>query len=328
MKKKIGGLILRLAVSCAAIGLVLWSQREHLHEALLILRTDVKWGYVLIALLTYIGALVVISVRLKFVFAVQKIFLSFKETFYLSWIGLFFNLFLPSAVGGDIAKIYYAYKHSLRKMASTTSVIWDRLLGFSALIALAMVAITFYSKQLNDVRLDFVVYLFLAFFFGLMLFFSSRHIARPFKFLRHLIPSQKLRQTLEDMYHSLYGYKGHLRILGGTFLLSIIGQSLFIMVHYWLTASLGISLSPWLFFILIPILSIVTMAPSIGGLGVREAAVIYLFKPYMSNERALALSLLLDMLIYTLSFAAGILYAFKGGLKKKMIQEMEEVNES
>ena len=79
-------------------------------------------------------------------------------------------------------------------------------------------------------------------------------------------------------------------------------------------------------FILIPVLSIASMAPSIGGLGVREAAIIYLFKHYMPNERALALSLLLDMLIYALSFAGGILYAFKGGLKARVMHEMEEIN--
>lgn len=325
MKKGLAGLILRISISFGAIGLVLGSQREHLHEALLILQTEVVWFYVFLAAVTYIGALAVITLRLQYVFRVQHIHLSFRETYYLTWIGLFFNLFLPSAVGGDIAKAYYAYKHSHKKVQATTSVIWDRLLGFSTLIGVAMIAVWIFSEELNDVRLDFLVYVFLAFFAGVMLFFSSRHIARPFKFLRHWIPSEKLRRLIEEIYLSLYSYKGHFGVLVLTLFLSLIGQGLFILVHYCLTLSLGVSINPWLFFILIPILSIVSMAPSIGGLGVREAAIVYLFKSYMPNERALALSLLLDMLLYTLSFAAGILYAFKGGLKAKLIHEMEAI---
>jgi uncharacterized protein (TIRG00374 family) len=325
MKKSVG-LVLRLAVSFGAIGLVFWSQREHLGAAFQILRQDIVWHYVFLAVATYMLALAVITKRLQSVFRVQHIHLTFRETYYLTWVGLFFNLFLPSAVGGDIVKAYYAYKHSHKKVQSTTSVIWDRLLGFSALIGVAMIAVWVYSKELNDIRLDYLVYIFLAFFFGVMLFFSSRHVARPFRFLKNLIPSQKLRLLLEEIYISLYSYKGHLGTLVFTLFLSLVGQSLFILVHYWLTLAVGAKMDIWLFFILIPILSIVTMAPSLGGLGVREAAVIYLFKPYMANERALALSLLLDMLIYVLSFGAGIVFAFKGGLKAKDIKEMENIN--
>ncbi len=72
-----------------------------------------------------------------------------------------------------------------------------------------------------------------------------------------------------------------------------------------------------------PVISIVSMAPSIGGLGVREASVLYLFSRYLSPERALALTLLVDILIYSFSIGSGIWYAFRGGLKSKELAEME-----
>ena len=325
MKKKIAGLLLRILVSFGAIGVVLWSQREHLSDAVRILQQDVIWSYFLLAVITQILALAVITARLQHVFRVQHIHLNFRETYYLTWVGLFFNLFLPSAVGGDIAKGYYAYKRSHKKIQSLTSVIWDRLLGFATLIVVAMIAVWIFSKELNDPRIDALVYVFLFFFSAIILFFSSKKIARRFKFLRSWIPSEKLRRLLDEVYHSLHSYKGHVGILVLTLCLSLIGQSLFVIVHYWLTRSVGISMNPWIFFILIPILSIVTMAPSIGGLGVREATVVYLFQHYMPGERALALSLLLDMLIYSFSFAGGIFYAFKGGLKEKMKVNLEEI---
>jgi hypothetical protein len=65
------------------------------------------------------------------------------------------------------------------------------------------------------------------------------------------------------------------------------------------------------------------MAPSIGGLGVREASVLYLFGRYLSPERALALTLLMDVVIYSFSIGSGIWYAFRGGLKPKAFDEME-----
>jgi hypothetical protein len=59
------------------------------------------------------------------------------------------------------------------------------------------------------------------------------------------------------------------------------------------------------------------MAPSIGGLGVREASVLYLFSRYLPSERAFALTLLMDIVIYSFSIGSGIWYAFRGGLKQK-----------
>ena len=65
------------------------------------------------------------------------------------------------------------------------------------------------------------------------------------------------------------------------------------------------------------------MAPSIGGLGVREASVLYLFGRYLPPERALALTLLMDIVIYSFSIGSGVWYAFRGGLKKQAVDEME-----
>lgn len=98
-------------------------------------------------------------------------------------------------------------------------------------------------------------------------------------------------------------------------LLSFISQTVFVTSNYWIALSLGAAIPFWKFFILIPVISIVSMAPSIGGLGVREASVLYLFSLYLPSERALAFTVLMDILIYTFSIAGGIIYAFRGGLK-------------
>jgi len=63
--------------------------------------------------------------------------------------------------------------------------------------------------------------------------------------------------------------------------------------------------------------------PSIGGLGVREMGMVFFLKNYMPNEKALVLSILLDMIIYGFSLSSGVLFAIKGGLKQKVIHEME-----
>lgn len=324
MKRAVGNFLLRGGVSVGMIALVLGSQRAHLQSSLDILRTDVHWIFFGLAVLFYVIALAIISIRLMFAFRVQNIRLNFMQTFYLSWIGLFFNLFLPSAIGGDVMKAYYAYKHSKKKMESAATVFWDRLLGFSTLGFMAIVAVFGFNQQIDDPRMDSIFLIFLAVFAFVLVFFLSKRFAKKFRFLKKLIPSEKLRHSLSNAYHSLHAFKSHKPIFAATLLLSFLGQAIFIIVYHWLSLSLGVALNPWLYYILVPLLTVVSMTPSFGGLGVREASVVYLFKHYMPAERALALSLLYDILIYGLSFLGGIFYAIGGGLKPQELRKMEE----
>ena len=60
-------------------------------------------------------------------------------------------------------KIYYAAKHGGSKIHATTAVVWDRLLGFSALLCMAMMGVALLYRELDDMRLDVIVVIFLLF---------------------------------------------------------------------------------------------------------------------------------------------------------------------
>lgn len=311
----IRGKILRFVISFAAIGLVMFMMRDKLHEAMNILRHEVRWQWFAAAIGAYFVGLALIAVRMKWVFRVQNIVMRFRDCFYLGFLGLFYNLFLPSAVGGDVARAYYAYKHSGKKIESATSVLLDRLLGFVALIIMACVGLVLFRKEIESPYIDYAVFGALGLMLFSMAFFGSRRFARLFHVLGRFIPSEKLKIRLVEIYHAIYGYRHHRGPVLMAILLSFISQTVFVTSNYWIALSLGAAIPFWKFFILIPVISIVSMAPSIGGLGVREASVLYLFSLYLPSERALAFTVLMDILIYTFSIAGGIIYAFRGGLK-------------
>ena len=324
MKSGWRGPLLRFLISFGAIGVIVFLLRHKLADALTILKTGVSWPWFFLAVATYMAGLILISFRLQSVFSVQKIRLKFPQTFYLSFVGLFFNLFFPSAVGGDIAKAYYAFKYSGKKLASTTAVLLDRIMGFIALIFMAFVAVLINGRLENEAVNRLVGVAFFVMLGGIF-FFASKRFARLFKGACHLIPSLKWRQRLPEIYHAVYGYKHHAGTLSLCVVLSLMGQASFILIYYWMSRSLGVFLDPWIFFLWVPVISVLSMAPSIGGLGVREASTVFLFQRFMSPERALALSVLLDMLVYGYSFAAGILFSIRGGLQPRMVEEMEKI---
>lgn len=317
------GKILRFVISFAAIGLIVFFMRGKLHESMAILRHEVVWGWFALAVVGYFVGLAIIAVRLQWVFRVQDIHMTFRECYHLGFVGLFYNLMLPSAVGGDVVKAVYAYKHSGKKIESATSIMLDRMLGFLATIIMATIGLICFTKEVESAYIDYAVYGALGgiVFFGI--FFASRRFARLFKGLVRLIPKEKWRLQIVEVYHAIYGYRHHRGAVLTAVLLSFFGQAVFITVNYWTAMSIGANIDYWKFFILIPVISIVSMAPSIGGLGVREASILYLFSRYLSPERALALTLLTDIMIYSFSIGSGIWYAFRGGLKKQILEDAE-----
>jgi uncharacterized protein (TIRG00374 family) len=317
------GKILRFVISFAAIGLILFFMRGKLHESMAILRHEVVWGWFAAAIAGYFVGLAIIAVRLQFVFRVQDIHLTFRDCYHLGFVGLFYNLMLPSAVGGDVAKAVYAYKHSGKKIESATSIVLDRLLGFFATIVMATIGLIYFSKEIENSFVDSAVYgaLGVIVFFGV--FFTSRRFARLFKGLAHFIPKREWKLKLAEIYHAIYGYRHHRGPVLAAVLLSFAGQVVFIAMNYWLALSISADINFWKFFILIPVISIVSMAPSIGGLGVREGCILLLFGRYLSPERAGALMILMFIVTYSFSIGSGVWYAFRGGLKKKALDEMD-----
>ncbi len=327
MKKIISSAAFRVGVSLLALGYVIYYLHDKLGDAIKILTTEVNWEWFGLAVAAFAAVQVIMAVRLWRIFLIQGVHVSYAKTLYLCVVGLFFNLFLPSAVGGDVAKIYYASKYSGKKIPAATSVILDRLLGLIAIMIIAMVGMLFFHKEFEDPRVSLVFYAFLALIGGITLFFASRRFAKAFKFLDFLIPAGKLRDKLTELYHAFYTCKNHKGTLAACLLISITGQSIVILLNYWMGESLGVDIHPGIYFVIIPLVSIISMAPSLGGLGVREAGSVYFFSHYMPPERALALSLLTDFLIYGFGFLSGLWFAFAGGLKSQTLHDIETVQQ-
>jgi hypothetical protein len=89
--------------------------------------------------------------------------------------------------------------------------------------------------------------------------------------------------------------------------------------------SFGMTVTLWDCLVLTPIVWVVAMLPSLGGLGVREGAYVVLFKHFGGSEKALAMSLLLYALTLVASIAGGFLYSvFAGKVPPKAVEEMKE----
>ena len=323
--KKIGGFLLRFVVSLAALAGLLYALRGKFGEALLILKGGIHWGWFSLAILAYFAALALISWRLQLVFRVQGVKVNFPQSFYLSFLGHFFTLFFPSALGGDIAKGYFAYQYSGKKLGSLTGVVLDRLLGFVTVVVIALTAFGIYSRGLDAPFVKHLLYGALGLLIFGAVFFASRRVARKFLIFSFLVPSADWRQKLSDLYHAIRNLQHHKKIFLSCLVISFAAQFIFFGDAFFLSQSLGAGVSLWPFFVLVPLVAFVSLAPSLSGLGVREAGFVFFFKSFMPAEKAFAMSLLYDIIFYGVSLLAGLVFAFRGGLGKKTIHDLEKI---
>ncbi|HTL47029.1 MAG TPA: lysylphosphatidylglycerol synthase transmembrane domain-containing protein [Verrucomicrobiae bacterium] len=324
MKRLLTGPLLRIAVSLGALAVICYFLRGKLNESFAILRGDVDWKWLGVAALGYWIVQVIMAYRLYRIFRIQDVILTYGQTFYLCVVGLFFNLFLPSALGGDVAKLYYAYRHSGKKIETATAILVDRLVGLTAISLIALVAILRLQLkgELPDPRIGYVAFVFLGVIAVMLFCFANERLAFFFKRFAFLVPSHKIRDILGKLYSAIHGCHAHGKVLAFCVGISIAGQFVLIMLYYWVARALKLDLSPIVFFMLVPMVNVASMAPSLGGLGVREAGAIAFFSMYMPSEMALAHSLLMNILIYGSGIASGLVFAMRGGLKPGTISRM------
>jgi uncharacterized protein (TIRG00374 family) len=60
--------------------------------------------------------------------------LPFAAVFQLTFVGMFFNQALPSAIGGDAMRVRHGYRYGLPLRAAFNSVLLDRVIAMTALL--------------------------------------------------------------------------------------------------------------------------------------------------------------------------------------------------
>ncbi|MGH9339804.1 MAG: lysylphosphatidylglycerol synthase transmembrane domain-containing protein [Acidobacteriota bacterium] len=230
----------------------------------------------------------------------------------LTFIGHFFNLFLPSAIGGDFFRAYYLSKRGNRGMSTTlTTTLLDRSAGLAALLAIGTAAAAVHPIRIEGFSL---IYLYLALISGYVLasvaLFHSWMHRRLTGFLkrRHL---EGIEEKLELVYRGLRQLRKNHRAIAIVFGISLVIQFLAVVIIWIAARAIGIEAPFWVFLIFIPIVNLTIMIPlTINGHGLRESVYFLLFSRIgVPVEMAVTLSLLNFVIVALASLPGGVVYS-------------------
>ncbi len=243
--------------------------------------------------------------------------LPYTKLLSIYFIGMFFNNFLPTMVGGDVIKGYYLYKRSRRGDVSVTSIFMDRYSGFTALIFLTTISVIVGYPVIKGTPLPGFLVLLIAAYVSASLIIWVGPLHNWAMMIMAKIHFYGINKKIDSLYKALMGYKSHPDILIKVFCYSIVVQAGMIICYWLLGVGLGMELSIIYFFLFIPLATVISMLPiSLAGLGIREGAFVYLFTSAGATpEEALTLSLMWFAIMVFVSIAGGIEYVRTGGRK-------------
>jgi len=228
----------------------------------------------------------------------------------LHFVGQFFNFFLPSTVGGDVVRGYFASKKLPSAKDAYVSVVIERFLGLLSLGILAtgasLLLMSKGGRQVLPGMAAFGATLSLA----AVVLFKTRLPERLFMVLSRR-RTRRVGQAIISAFSSAREYANHPAAVAEAFGLSVAYQFAGNVVPIYIIArSVGIPIALHYFVLVVPVIAVVSMLPiTINGMGVREGAfVMSLGWMNVSASTATAISLLWFVLIAATSAIGGVVY--------------------
>ncbi|MBI3994919.1 MAG: flippase-like domain-containing protein [Nitrospirae bacterium] len=245
-------------------------------------------GYFGLALLAFVFLQFMGILRWRLMVHVQGYAHAYGRLASYYFAGLFFNLFLPTSIGGDLSRCYYLADNRNDVLRAMTTILADRVSGMVALICIAAIALlgnaVVIPTWMTALTLGGAVLLLI----GLIIPFAF-----PRSFRRFEIP---------------YRYWEHPRFMAASLAASFFIQLSVVFINMFIGRAVGVEI-PWgFYFVFTPLVTVAGMFPvSLNGLGVREGAYVYfLAQTGVGASEALAFAILWLILITATSVLGGI----------------------
>lgn len=230
------------------------------------------------------------------------------------FVATFFNNFLPTTIGGDAVRAYDTARFTRSPVASMLGIVAvDRLTGLMALFIASLVAFVLGLNIFGqDIAFSLTLVLMAVIILMAVLITNSK-VTHLLNRTLTLPVISKVAGKIQNFYTALANYKQLKSELVKTVLLALILQANVIVHYYLISVALDQQVSLLYFFLIIPILIAgLQVAPSINGIGYREAGfVFFLSKVGVDTTSAVSLSFIAFSMIILLSLIGGLVFALR-----------------
>jgi len=294
-------------------------------------KTDIKFGDVILAIKkanpVYFSIAVILfafnyflgMLRWNFLLKAAGVIVPFSRLVVSYLMGLAVNLFIPSTVGGDLARsVDLSVYSSNSKAKLLATVMLDRISGYIAVVGVALFSILLGYKFVDKpILISFAIISLILLAIILVLF--NRRIAKLVQTIFSRFKSVKSALVNFDESINLFLREARLKSLMFTLLIAFVIQIISVLIGYFLAESLGFHIDIIYFFIILPIINAISMIPlTMLGLGSRDVSSVYFFgRVGYPATYAETMSLIVFFLFVLTGIIGAIVYVFATPRRKQ-----------
>ncbi|MBU0481257.1 MAG: flippase-like domain-containing protein [Proteobacteria bacterium] len=264
--------------------------------------------------------------RWRLLMFVQGIVLDARSVVRLSFLGEFFNNFLPGAMGGDVVKAYYVMQHSGRKGAALVSIFANRFAGLLAMVILSLLvlAVCLFRDQaeVTALRQPAFSIVFISVAIGAVMFVALNERFNNSAMLRWLITRLPFSRQLEVLRAAMHLHRKMDGLLAPVVIYSLLIVLAFVLSVMFIGLSLGINLHWYQYFLYMPLIMMITAVPiTPGGVGVMEELFLYFFSSAGDPQKILAMALLYRLTLIVTGLPGGVVFLRSEKISRQDLQE-------
>ncbi len=228
-------------------------------------------------------------------------------------VGIGFNHFLPTSMGGDAVKAFYVGRDSGNIVGAASATLMSRITSFLGMLLLALPGLAIFHYYFpSQIVIEFLLLTLLLIGAIIGAFLTSAFLPKlSSRFLKGGGTNNRMFMKFLEVGETLKATIRRTRFMFAGTLFGMLFWIACFLNYFGYAAALGLHVPLPFYVIAIPFVAIVTSLPiSINGFGVREGTFVYLFSTiHVPTSTALLLVLLVDTQILLFGLIGGCLYA-------------------
>ncbi len=300
--------VIKVFVTVTLYGLIFY--KNPVNEIWACLRTA-NLAYVALGVLVYASGQWLSALKWQLMLRPVRLAVAYLRMVSFYFIGMFFNHFLPTIVGGDAVKAVLLARETGAPARATMSVFMERNTGLLALLTIAAVAAWFAPAiQILGLALFPLTLLLFAGFIVANLVLADPRAYRLVDYVIAMTPLARMRSRASSLYEAVVPYRQDLPIVAAGVALSFLFQAIVILVVFLNAKALDQAVPMAALAVFVPLISLVGMLPvSVNGLGIREVSYVLLFGQIgIPSQVAVSMAFLYFAVTFVASLPGGVVY--------------------
>lgn len=289
---------------------------------------DLDDGELLMGVIVGAAGVIISCYQWQCLLDAEHIRMDLRKLINFYFVGIAFNHFLPTGMGGDVVKAYYTGRETNNTAGAASAVLLSRITGFFGMLFVSIPALMLWHSLFNhQITIAYILSCLAMCTAVVVAGFLAAQLPRLFQ---GRLAKQRLIAPVLKVGNALTMSARRPVAMGNATIFGICFHLVACLNYYSYGVMLHLNIPFSFYLVAVPFVFLIAFLPiSINGFGLREGAFVYMFSTvHVAPTTALLLAFMVDIQTLFFGVIGGCIYLLMGQSKKAMIVEQPQQMET